>query len=160
MAMVAQELGLCRHKDRFHIRATDFSEAALEKARSGRYTQLEIGRGLPSEMAGRYFEKRGLEWQANSLLSSLVDFHPHNLLDLSGYGGHYDVVLCRNVLIYFGAAERERVVNNLVASLAPGGYLLLGASECSSRAVHGVRQEQYGNAVFYQRIGENGGAAT
>jgi chemotaxis protein methyltransferase CheR len=151
VAMVAHDFGLVNGGAVFRIRATDYSKSALAKASAGRYSQLEISRGLPATMAVRYMEQKGHEFEVRPAAASLVDFSVHNLLDVGGYRGVYDLIMCRNVLIYFDLVEREMVVNSLTKCLAPGGYLLLGASECSAKATPGLTREQHGGAVFFRK---------
>ena len=150
VAMMAREAGVAPDPSALRIRATDFSASALEKARSGRYSQLEVSRGLPTAMAVRYMRQEGHEWRIDDSIAGQVDFSMHNLLDASGYRGIYDLILCRNVLIYFEPVQRDQIIGRLLKCLAAGGYLLLGASECSAQSVAGIVREQHGNSVFYR----------
>jgi chemotaxis protein methyltransferase CheR len=153
VAMVAHEVAAGHAQRSFRIRATDYSEIALEKARSGRYSQLEISRGLPMTMVIKHMDQLGHEFQVRPSLSAAIEFERHNLLDAVGYRHLYDVVLCRNVLIYFDMPERERILRQLARSILPGGFLVLGASECSSHKIEGLHQEQYKKALFYRKEG-------
>jgi chemotaxis protein methyltransferase CheR len=119
------------------IVATDFVEEALAKARKGQYSQFEVQRGLPVSLLVRYFKKVGNFWEISPEIRRKVEFHKHNLLDDCGELGTFDVIFCRNVLIYFDDATKRAVLARLAARLAPDGYLVLGAAETTS----GLSQE-------------------
>ena len=109
------------------LAATDVSEAAVKRARSGRYTQFEIQRGLPVRTMLRWFEQDGHEWIVDARLRRKIRFAVHNLL--TPPPGQFDVILCRNVLMYFAPAVRRAVFDRLHEALAPDGVLMLGAGE-------------------------------
>ncbi len=110
------------------IVGTDLSASAIEQARAGRYSQFEIQRGLPVTQMLRRFEQDGETWQASDDLRKAVRFRIHNLLDPPPMG-QFDVVLCRNVLLYFSPAVRSLVFGRLAGAIAPDGLLMLGAGE-------------------------------
>ena len=113
----------------FEILATDLSGEVLAKAKSGRFSQFEVQRGLPIQMLVNYFSKVGEQWQIAPEIRDMVTFRHANLLhDFSNFG-LFDVVFCRNVLIYFEPAMKSSVLNRLARSVASDGYLLLGAAE-------------------------------
>lgn len=125
--------------------ASDLSEACLEKAQSGLYTQFEIQRGLPVKLLINHFEKQGEMWRLQQRLSSLVRFRRINLLaDLKALG-QFDVVFCRYALNQFDATTRKRVLDQLTSLLPPDGYLVLGANE-SAEGVEGLHP--IGRGVF------------
>jgi chemotaxis protein methyltransferase CheR len=130
LAIVVHELGL---GDAARIVATDLSRAALARARRARYGRWSL-RGVTPETEARYFERHGAEFRFARELSDAVEFRYLNLAEdtypslASGIWG-MDLIVCRNVLIYFDSDTVERVVNRLVRSLAPDGWLLLGASD-------------------------------
>jgi chemotaxis protein methyltransferase CheR len=111
------------------ILATDVSEAALVRARAGRYSQFEIQRGLPIRRMMRWFEQNGDHWVARSDLVRRIQFRRHNLVGDPPPIGRFDVVLCRNVLLYLSAAHRRRIFASLAEVMRPGGLLVLGAGE-------------------------------
>jgi chemotaxis protein methyltransferase CheR len=111
------------------IVATDISERCLERARAGLYTQFEAQRGLPIQMLMRYFTQQDDNWRLSEKIRSQVTFRKHNLLESAEALGRFDVVLCRNVLIYFDAPTRAGTLNRVADAMNPGGYLILGASE-------------------------------
>lgn len=111
------------------ILATDVSGAALSQAREGRYSQFEIQRGLPVMQMIRYFEQQGEEWVAKDNLRKMVTFTEHNMLGSGRHLGMFDVVLCRNMLMYLGEDKRSQVLDGIAPLLATDGILMLGAAE-------------------------------
>jgi chemotaxis protein methyltransferase CheR len=109
------------------ISATDVSEAAVMRARRGRYSQFEIQRGLPARTMLRWFEQNGEDWVIDNRLRRMVRFATHSLI--TPPPGQFDVILCRNVLMYFAPATRRTVFERLREALAPDGILMLGAGE-------------------------------
>lgn len=111
------------------IVGTDLSTEALAKAKAARYSQFEVQRGLPINLLLKYFTQDGDSWQANEELKKKVSFKPLNLLDSFGGLGKFDIVFCRNVLIYFEPKTKKDILDRLSQSLAPDGFLALGAAE-------------------------------
>lgn len=111
------------------ILATDVSGAALAQAREGRYSQFEIQRGLPVMQMLRYFEQQGEEWVAKDNLRKMVTFTEHNMLSTARHLGMFDVVLCRNMLMYLCEDKRSQVLDGISPLLANDGILMLGAAE-------------------------------
>jgi chemotaxis protein methyltransferase CheR len=113
----------------FDILATDLSEQVLSRARAGRYSQLEVNRGMPAPMLVRHLARSGTEWEVAAHLRAHVTFRAHNLLDAPPAGGPFDVVFLRNVLIYFDLPTKRAILRRLRQVLRPDGALLLGAAE-------------------------------
>ena len=111
------------------IVATDVSEAALARARSGRFSQFEIQRGLPVRRMIRWFDTTGSDWIAKPELVKLITFRRMNLVSDQPPPGRFDIVLCRNVLLYLSADTKGQVFPRIAAALNPGGKLVLGAGE-------------------------------
>ncbi len=111
------------------IVATDVSEAALNRARAGRYTQFEIQRGLPIRRMMQWFDSVDGDWVANPGLTRMVSFRRMNLVADPLPIGRFDVILCRNVLLYFSLEMRRAVLDRLAQVLRPEGVLVLGAGE-------------------------------
>jgi chemotaxis protein methyltransferase CheR len=109
------------------LSATDVSEAAIARARRGRYSQFEIQRGLPVRTMLRWFEQDGEDWVVDNRLRRMIRFATHSLT--TPPPGQYDVILCRNVLMYFAPPVRRAVFERLHEALAPDGVLMLGAGE-------------------------------
>ncbi|MBC7001997.1 protein-glutamate O-methyltransferase [Photobacterium sp. BZF1] len=112
------------------ITATDISQTMLETCRTGAYDNLALSRGLSMERRRMFFEDNGDgRLKVNDKVKRMVNFRPQNLKDSYALLGKFDVIFCRNVLIYFSPEMKAKVLNQMAASLNPGGYLLLGASE-------------------------------
>ena len=111
------------------ILATDLSRSVLAGAREGLYSQFEVQRGLPISYLLRYFRQEGDRWRINEHLRSRVRFEEFNLMsDFRGLG-RFDVIFCRNVLIYFDVPTKKNVLGRLVQALPPDGYFVMGAAE-------------------------------
>jgi chemotaxis protein methyltransferase CheR len=110
------------------IVATDVSSLAIARAREGRFTHFEIQRGLPIRRMIRWFEERGGDWVAKPELTAPIAFRRHNLV-ADPAPGRFDVILCRNVLMYLAPAAKTHVFGHLVEALRPEGLLVLGAGE-------------------------------
>ncbi|WP_164984077.1 CheR family methyltransferase, partial [Cellulomonas endophytica] len=113
----------------FEILATDLSEQVLARARTGRYSQLEVNRGLPAPLMVRYMTRAGAEWQIADALRQCITFRSHNLLDPAPAGAKFDIVFLRNVLIYFDTATKKAILDRVHRVLAADGALVLGAAE-------------------------------
>ena len=111
------------------IIATDVSEAALARARSGRYSQFEIQRGLPIRRMVEWFDTDGTDWIAKPELVRRIAFRRMNLVAGALPSGRFDVVLCRNVLLYLTPEDRRQILDRFATILQPGGVLVLGAGE-------------------------------
>lgn len=111
----------------FAVQATDIAGEALAAARRGWYGPEDVER-LDRDLLARYFVPDGVGWRVGEALRGRVHFLRHDLLG-DPFHGHFDIILCRNVIIYMGAEARERVLEKLTAALAPGGFLVTGRSE-------------------------------
>lgn len=111
------------------ILGTDVSASALAQAREGRYSQFEIQRGLPVMQMLRHFEQQGEEWVAKDSIRKMVTFTEHNMLTPVRHFGRFDVILCRNVLMYLSDSKRTHILESIAPSLEDGGLLMLGAAE-------------------------------
>ena len=114
---------------RIDILATDISNEVLEKAKAGIYSQFEVQRGLPIQMLIKYFAQVGETWQIAPEIRAMVQFRPFNLLNDFGGLGMFDVVFCRNVLIYFDQPTKVGVLDRIARTVGRDGYLVLGAAE-------------------------------
>jgi chemotaxis protein methyltransferase CheR len=111
------------------IIATDISTEVLEKAKAGLYNQFEVQRGLPIQLLVKYFKQTGDQWQIAPQIRAMVEYRPLNLIKEFGHLGTFDIVYCRNVLIYFDKPMKTDVLHRLANAMAPDGALLLGAAE-------------------------------
>lgn len=122
------------HQDKWpdwklEILATDVSHSAIDKARSGTITQMEVQRGLSISDMVRWMEPEGDGWRISSALRGMIDFRVDNLCDPKAPKGDFDIILCRNVLLYFDAERKQDLFTLLAQHSSPGGWLLLGAGE-------------------------------
>ena len=129
LAIALKEMGKDLRGWRVEIVATDLSTEVLEKAKSGIYSQFEVQRGLPALMLIKYFAQVGETWQIAPEIRGMVKFMPLNLLNDFSHLGRFDLVLCRNVLIYLTPAARTRSQSLCRQALRRGGHLLLGPTD-------------------------------
>jgi chemotaxis protein methyltransferase CheR len=102
-----------------HILGTDLSQEVLEKAKTGLYSQFEVQRGLPIQLLLKYFEQKGDMWQINAGLRAMVEWKKFNLLEQFGHHiGEFDIVFCRNVLIYFDQPTKTEILERIAKSLS------------------------------------------
>lgn len=148
LAMMLLEAGYVDWK--LDILGTDLSSRILERASTARYLQIEVNRGLPAPMLVKYFQRAGLDWQLKDEVRRVVRFAPFDLRQSMANLGPFDLVLCRNVMIYFDSDTRKKILAGLRGTLAPGGYLLLGASETVFAPDSGLARKTIRNTVFYQ----------
>jgi chemotaxis protein methyltransferase CheR len=113
----------------FKILATDISEKMLEQARSGIYSQFEVQRGLPIRLLMQYFTQVGTRWKIDPRLGERIEFRSANLLEPFRQLGTFDIIFCRNVLIYFNTDTKRDILSKLAGNLASDGHLFLGSSE-------------------------------
>jgi len=111
------------------ITATDLSTEVLSRARAGRYSQLEVNRGLPAPLLVKYFQRLGTEWQLKEEVRRLVEFRQLNLIDAAWGILPADIVFLRNVLIYFDVPTKKAILKKVRQILRPDGYLFLGGAE-------------------------------
>jgi chemotaxis protein methyltransferase CheR len=129
LAMCLKEMSAALSGWRVEILATDLSQEVLEKSRTGIYSQFEVQRGLPIQMLVKYFKQIGELWQINPDIRGMVAHRQLNLLHDFGQLGCFDVIFCRNVLIYFDQETKANIFGRLVRSMEPDGFLVLGAAE-------------------------------
>ncbi|WP_119678076.1 CheR family methyltransferase [Indioceanicola profundi] len=129
LAMLLNEEGTKLAGWRFEIVATDLSGEMITKARNGIYTQFEVQRGLPITHLVKYFKQVGDKWQLNQDLRDRVQYREFNLLNDLSPLGQFDVIFCRNVLIYFDQPTKAKVLEAMSRILAPDGVLYLGGAE-------------------------------
>lgn len=137
----------------FEILATDLSEQVLERARKGRYSQLEVNRGLPAPLMMRYFTRVGTEWEISAELRQKITFRQYNLLESPPMSGKLDVILLRNVLIYFDLPTKRAILRRMSQVLADDGTLMLGAAETTIGIDAGWDRTQVGVGSVYHKLG-------
>ena len=129
LAMCLKEMGASLTGWRVEIIATDLSQEVLEKSRAGIYSQFEVQRGLPIQMLVKYFKQTGETWQIIPELRAMVQHRQLNLLHDFSQLGTFDVIFCRNVLIYFDQDTKINIFNRFTRLIEPDGFLVLGAAE-------------------------------
>ena len=129
LAMILSEAAEQLRGWKVEIVATDLSRAMLAKARAGIYSQFEVQRGLPVRLLVKYFHQDGDKWTIAPELRAMVTFREYNLLDDLRILGRFDVIYCRNVLIYFDQETKSVVLGRVASILEEDGYLFLGGAE-------------------------------
>ncbi|WP_153771955.1 protein-glutamate O-methyltransferase CheR [Labrenzia sp. CE80] len=114
---------------RTRILGTDLSNEVLEKAKAGIYSQFEVQRGLPIQMLLKYFDQKGDMWQINPDMRAMIEWRKLNLLDNFNHLGEFDILFCRNVLIYFDQQTKSEILDRLAKMVPDDGFLVLGAAE-------------------------------
>jgi chemotaxis protein methyltransferase CheR len=133
------------------IVATDLSGSMLATCKSGEYDSLAMGRGLSQERLQKYFDPKGVgRWAIKPAIKSRVEFRALNLLDSYASLGKFDIVFCRNVLIYFSAEVKKDILLRIHATLKPGGYLFLGASEALNGLPDHYQMVQCSPGIIYK----------
>jgi chemotaxis protein methyltransferase CheR len=138
----------CRQQ--VHILATDISSAALSTAMAGKYDDLTMLRGLPSEKRNRYFTKQDNSWLVAEDVKQMVAFRKTNLQEPFLGLGRFDVVFLRNVIIYFSDDFKKDLLNRIAATLKPGGYLFLGGGETVHGYTSAFRVKEGKSCIYYQ----------
>jgi chemotaxis protein methyltransferase CheR len=134
------------------IRGSDYSESSIEKAREGIYSGIETSRGLTDDQRQRHFERTGDdEFQVNGRIRERTDFFRHNLSRPWPADGQKDLVMLRNVLIYFDEESRAQILDRIGRSLRCGGYLVLGTTESLPAGGDVFEQMQYGRTICYRK---------
>ena len=129
IAMILKEMESVLGDWRVDILATDISRAVLEKARSGLYTQFEVQRGLPIAMLMKYFSQSGDKWELDPGIRAMVQFDEFNLLNDPKPLGAFDIVFCRNVLIYLDQPTKTKVLEGIYSLMPSDGILYMGGAE-------------------------------
>jgi len=135
----------------FSILASDISAEALEVAQAGRYSRAEVARGLSGNLLDRHFKAQGSHWTVSEPVRRLVQFRRINLLHPPAVLGAFDLILCRNVLIYFDESTRKRVCRALYEVLHDGGWLALGAAESLYGIEDRMETVKVGRVLLYRK---------
>lgn len=130
--------------------ATDISAEMIAKCQAGRYSQLEMNRGMPTPLLLKYFERDGLDWRVKPELRARVQFKTMNLAAPWPAMRTLDVVFLRNVMIYFDVATKKQILSGIHRLLRPGGWLFLGSAESTLGVHDGFERVTEGKAVIYR----------
>ena len=133
-----------------HLLGTDISSKAIARASLGKFTSFEVERGLPQAKLDCYFIRRGNNWVVRDEIRAMVSFRKLNLLNPLGPIGLFDIILLRNVAIYFNIENRKKLFEKICRALAGDGYLIIGATESLSGICDHLVPRRYLNSVFYE----------
>jgi chemotaxis protein methyltransferase CheR len=133
-----------------HLVGTDLSEEVLTKAREGKFSQIEVNRGLSAGMMVKYFDRLGMTWQLRPQYRSMARFTKLNLIDPWPSMPQMDVVFLRNVLIYFSPATKKEILNKVRQTMAPNSVLFLGAAETTMGLNTSFERVENENSVYYR----------
>jgi chemotaxis protein methyltransferase CheR len=147
LAMILLEDGLSDWN--IQILGTDFSSQVLERARSGKYQQIEVNRGLPAAFLVKHFSRSGVDWQLSEPVRRMARFETIDLRKSMRVLGPFDLVFCRNVMIYFDAETRKKILKELHGTLFQGGWLLLGGAETAFGVEDWFERQTVGSAIVY-----------
>jgi chemotaxis protein methyltransferase CheR len=147
LAMVLLENGLSDWN--VQILGTDFSSQVLERARSGKYRQFEVNRGLPASLVGKHFRRSGVDWQLCETVRRMAVFETIDLRQSMRALGPFDLVFCRNVMIYFDTETKKKILRQLHGTLIRGGWLLLGGAETAFGVEEWFERKTVGSAIVY-----------
>jgi chemotaxis protein methyltransferase CheR len=136
----------------FGLLATDVSSETLSKAVAGEYNEMEIKRGLSPDLMEKYFTKDGTNWVVNSSIRVMIEFRQINLIKPFTMLGGHDVILCRNVLIYFDDDAKVRMLDQFYDILSDGGFLVLGAPENLYGVTDKFEPVHYGETLIYKKL--------
>ncbi|MEW6768158.1 MAG: protein-glutamate O-methyltransferase CheR [Pseudomonadota bacterium] len=152
LAVLLRDMDAALSGWRVEIVATDLSQEVLEKSKSGIYSQFEVQRGLPIQLLVKYFDQVGEMWQIKPDVRSMVQFRQLNLLKDFSHLGKFDVIFCRNVLIYFDQQTKIDVFNRLLKANEPDGCLFLGAAETVVGLTNAYRPCQQRRGVYVPNL--------
>ncbi|OQY13239.1 MAG: chemotaxis protein CheR [Desulfobacteraceae bacterium 4572_19] len=150
IAMLLSELSLDEKKVNIKLLGTDISDAAIAQASYGKYNKFEVSRGLTANKLQKFFNKDGDLWKIKDEIRAMVMFRKMNLMKPFIGLGKFDLILCRNVMIYFTPEDRRKIYKKIASCLAPDGYLIIGATESLTNDTDLFKSQRYLNSVFYQ----------
>jgi chemotaxis protein methyltransferase CheR len=147
LAMLLLECGLADWN--IQILGTDFSSQVIERARAGIFQQIEVNRGLPASMLVKYFKRAVLQWQLSEAVRKMVRFETIDLRKSMRTLGPFDLVFCRNVMIYFDNETKRSIMKEIHSTLFRGGWLLLGGAETVFGLDEWFDRQTVGNMTAY-----------
>ena len=147
LAMLLLEAGLTTWN--LQIQGTDFSQKVVERARTGTYQQIEVNRGLPASHLVKYFHRAGMDWQLNDHVKKMVRFDTIDLRKSMRTLGPFDMVFCRNVMIYFDQQTKLGIMKEIHSTLFRGGWLLLGGAETAQGIDDWFDRKMIGNLCVF-----------
>jgi len=153
LAMLIREYFPAVKDWRIQITASDLSSEVLERAREARYSQHEVNRGLPATMLVKYFQKQGADWVIKDDVRRMIDFKQVNLIERWPTFPPLDIVLIRNVMIYFDVPTKKRILGQIRQLLRPDGYLFLGGAETTLNLDESYTRLPLERAGCYKLVG-------
>jgi len=151
IAMTLIEMGITSDKYNVKLFGTDISDAAIAQASYGLYNKFEVARGLDLRRLTRYFDKQDDRYKIKDEIRAMAQFKKMNLMKPFVGLGKFDIILCRNVMIYFTSEDRKKIYQNISKVLEPDGYLLIGSTESLVNDIDLFSSKKYLNSVFYQK---------
>ncbi len=149
IAMILKDLGIDPIRYNIKLLATDISDAAIAQASYGKYNRFEVTRGLSTQRLDRYFNPDGDHWRIKDEIRAMVTFRKMNLMKPFVGMGKFDMILCRNVAIYFTGEDRKRLFHKIAESLEPDGFLIIGSTESLTNDIVIFQPQRYLNSTFY-----------
>jgi len=150
IAMTLIEMGITPDKYNIKLFGTDISDAAISQASYGVYNKFEMARGLDINRLNKYFDKQEDRYKIKDEIRVMAQFKRMNLMKPFAGIGKFDIVLCRNVMIYFTNEDRKKIYHNISKVLEPDGYLIIGSTESLVNDTDLFSSKKYLNSVFYQ----------
>ncbi len=150
IAMTLDEMGVSTTNYNIRLLGTDISDSAVAQASYGSYNKFEISRGLEPKKLAKYFDAAEDKWRINDQIRIMVQFKKMNLMKPFVGVGKFDIILCRNVMIYFTAEDRKRIYTSIAKALEPDGYLLIGSTESLTNVTDIFQSQRYLQSTFYQ----------
>ena len=150
IAMILVEMGITPENYNIKLFGTDISDAAIAKASYGLYNKFEAARGLEPSRLHRYFTPQENGYKIKDQLRVMAQFKKMNLMQPFPGIGKFDIILCRNVMIYFTPEDRKRIYKNIAGALEPDGCLIIGSTESLINDTSLFVSQKYLNSVFYQ----------
>ncbi len=156
IAMILTEMGVTTDKYNIQLFGTDISDAAIAYASYGVYNKFEVARGLEERRLNRYFVRKEDRYKIRDEIRAMAQFKKMNLMKPFIGIGKFDIILCRNVMIYFTPDDRKRIYQNISKVLEPDGYLMIGSTESLANDTDLFISKKYLNSVFYQFKNQQG----
>ena len=148
------DAGICPPKLKMRFIATDISDKAIAKASRGSYSKFELARGMDGVKLHKHFNQKGDEWSIRDEIRAMVSFRKLNLLDPMALNalGKFDLILCRNVAIYFSPEDKRKLFNCIATMLSPEGSLIIGSTESLIGVTDRFVRREFRGGIFYQKI--------
>ncbi len=154
IAMILKEMGITPDLYNIKLYGTDISDAAIAQASYGVYNKFEVARGLEPARLNKYFTPCPGGYQISDEIRAMAQFKKMNLMKPFAGMGKFDIILCRNVMIYFTSQDRKRIYENIAKVLEPDGYLIIGSTESLMNDTDLFAASKYLNSVFYRFKGD------